>query len=56
MIICIMIYDIFQRSAIILKNKKIEPHVIDAIDYYDLMLTYTEELRILQKELRRRIK
>ncbi|XP_055911221.1 uncharacterized protein LOC129945467 isoform X3 [Eupeodes corollae] len=43
-------------SSIILKNIKIEPRVDDAIDYYDLMLTYTEELRVLQRELRKNIK
>lgn len=44
------------RSAIILKNK---PNVSDersAIEYYDSMHNYTDDLRILQKDLRRKIK
>ncbi|TMW52514.1 hypothetical protein DOY81_002415, partial [Sarcophaga bullata] len=43
-------------SAIILKNK---PNVSDersAIEYYDSMHNYTDDLRILQKDLRRKIK
>lgn len=44
------------RSGIILKNK---PNILgehNAIEYYDTMHNYTEDLRILQKDLRRKIK
>uniref|UniRef100_A0A1A9VKM1 guanylate cyclase n=1 Tax=Glossina austeni TaxID=7395 RepID=A0A1A9VKM1_GLOAU len=44
------------RSAIVLKNK---PNVADkqnAMEYYDSMHNYTDDLRILQKDLRYKIK
>lgn len=44
------------RREEILKNKKREPSVNDAIDYFDSMATYIDELRKLQRELRRMIR
>lgn len=47
---------IAKRSAIVLKNK---PNVADkqnAMEYYDSMHNYTDDLRILQKDLRYKIK
>ncbi|KAL5277429.1 hypothetical protein ACFFRR_002584 [Megaselia abdita] len=40
----------------ILRNKKSTPQVTEAIAYNNLTMRYTEELRTLQKELRRKIK
>lgn len=44
------------RREEILKNRKREPSVDHAIDYFDSMATYIDELRKLQRELRRMIR
>lgn len=51
-----VLFRILNRSGVILKNK---PNILEehnAIEYYDTMHNYTEDLRILQKDLRRKIK
>lgn len=43
-------------STIIIQNRRRESSVDDAINYYDSIATYVEELRKLQKELRHKIR
>lgn len=44
------------RNAIILKNQTREASVDDAIKYFDLMATFLDELRKIQRELRHQIR
>lgn len=48
--------DLFPRSTTLLKNNPNVSNERSAIEYYELMNNYTDDLRILQKALRRMIK
>ncbi len=43
-------------SNIIIKNVRISPSVNNAINYFDVMSTYLDELRKIQRELRHQIR
>ncbi|XP_071446194.1 uncharacterized protein [Hetaerina americana] len=48
--------EVENRRHEILENKEREPNVNDAISYFDSMVSYVDELRKLQLDLRRRIR
>lgn len=44
------------RSNLILKNQRRAPSIDDAINYFDLMANYLDEMRTIHNELRYQIK
>ncbi|GJQ80048.1 hypothetical protein Trydic_g19336 [Trypoxylus dichotomus] len=45
-----------EKCDVVIENKRRSPNKSDAIDYFDSIADYTDELRKLQRELRRQIR